>query len=562
MRKVSLRQIAPDWRTIVSALLIVLSFPPFDLYFLIWFALVPWFFVLHGASTPRRALVQGLWLSFLMTLGGFSWVAFVLHQFAGLPWAVAIIGLLLFGLICQPQFLIFAPAFTFFHKRLDASRRTGLTMLAAGAFFALTYSGVDWILPKLFVDTLGHSFYQAHRLRQAADIGGAHLLTFIVLLVNYAIWWLALNFQQTRRRGVWQFGGALPPATPLLIVAAIASGSAWIYGSTRYSALQGIIQNPVEKLQAAVIQGNIGDIEKLASEKGIRSAAEKVVGTLLGMSDHALSTGDRKPDVVIWPETSYPSTFRTPQTPDELARDQLVERFVQERQIPLLFGGYDRMGGEDFNSLFFLHPQPVQLEKGETSDQQVYHKNILLLFGEYIPGMEHIQFLKDLFPQIGNFGRGEGPEVFNVPLAPTPEHPDRTDRVLKTGPIICYEALFPNYVIDAARMGSQMILNITNDSWFGPYQEPQLHLSLVIFRSIETRLPQLRSTNTGISALILPDGTISHQTRIGEPEIMNVSVPLIAPVSTLMLKWGDWFGPHALALGLLGSAFLLWRRKE
>ena len=96
-------------------------------------------------------------------------------------------------------------------------------------------------------------------------------------------------------------------------------------------------------------------------------------------------------------------------------------------------------------------------------------------------------------------GRGVGPEVLELPVA-SPQVSK-----IRASPVICYEALFANYVIAAARKGSQLIMNVTNDSWFGSWGEPQLHLSLSRFRTIETRVPMLRGTNTGISALVLPD---------------------------------------------------------
>src|SRR5688572_3339703 len=89
-------QLAPDWRTILSAALIVLAFPPWDLFPLIWVGLIAWFFALEKATSSKNAFIQGLWLSFFMSLGGFYWVAYVLREFGGLPWALSILGLLLF----------------------------------------------------------------------------------------------------------------------------------------------------------------------------------------------------------------------------------------------------------------------------------------------------------------------------------------------------------------------------------------------------------------------------------------------------------------------------------
>src|SRR5687768_11134827 len=102
-----MRRSAPNWLTLFSALLIVVAFPPWGWMPLIWVCLIPWFFALRRTQSAMEALIQGMWLSFFMTLGGFFWVAFVLKQFGGLPWIVAILGLLAFGFVGQPQFLVF-----------------------------------------------------------------------------------------------------------------------------------------------------------------------------------------------------------------------------------------------------------------------------------------------------------------------------------------------------------------------------------------------------------------------------------------------------------------------
>jgi len=542
-------QLRPDRLILLSSILIVLAFPPWDLSFLIWIALIPWFMVLNRANSYRNAFIQGLWLSFFMTLGGFYWVASVLHEFGNVPLPLSVLGLLLFGLVCQPQFLITSPLFVFFKRTGGSWLHTALRGTLFALFLGLVYVACDWMIPKLFVDTLGHSLYRAQNLRQIADFGGAHLLTFLIYLCNFSLW----KFLTGVRQGSWK--DALRTEAPVALLTAVLCLGGWYYGHERNKALSAVFANPTGHLQVAVIQGNIGDFDKIAAERGIRGAGEKVMSTFFDLSEEALNLTP-KPDVLIWPETAYPSTFRTPQTTEEFARDRQVESFVRKRGIPLLFGGYDHSFNKDYNSFFFLTPLPqtgagtlASLEQHEL-DLQIYHKNILLLFGEYIPGAERIRFLRDLFPQVGNFGRGEGPITLKIR-----SRNSKLQTVL-AGPVICYEALFPNYVIEAARRGSQMILNITNDSWFGPFGEPQLHLALVTFRSIETRLPQLRATNTGISALILPNGEIAQRTSIGQPEVMNARVPIISPVPTVLKKWGDWFGSFAFFCGIIGTAGL------
>jgi apolipoprotein N-acyltransferase len=549
-----LKRLAPDWRTVLSAILIVIAFPPWNLYPLIWIAVIPWLAALRRAPSARAALLQGLWLSILMSFGGFYWVAHVLQQFGGLPGWLAFLGLLLFSLIGQPQFTLFAPFWRALREPGSVFQRLSskpLGSLAVALLVALAYAGFDWLIPKLFVDTFGHSQYLATRLRQVADLGGATLLTFMVFLANESLYFLLTRLRARTEPSLWPVlrSAGLPVLASFALLAA-----SWIYGHGRYKEVLELEAKAPRRLQAAVIQANIGDFEKVAAERGISGAAEKILETFFTMSDQALSHTPR-PQVIIWPETSYPSTFRTPFTAEEMARDQRVENFARTRKVALLFGGYDRSNGKDFNAFFFLSPEAPGGVTGP-GDLQVYRKNMLLLFGEYIPGAETFQWIKTAFPQVGNFGRGEGPSVLEIRTGEKDLAP------VRSGPIICYEALFPNYVIAAARKGSQMILNITNDSWFGESGEPILHLSLTTFRSIETRLPQLRATNTGISSLILPNGEITQPTAIGSQEVLHVSVPIVEPMDTLMKRWGDWFGWFALLTGAWGLAGIYLARRR
>jgi apolipoprotein N-acyltransferase len=491
-------------------------------------ALVPWFYALKKAPSIQAAFMQGLWLSFFMSIFGFYWVAYVLHDFAVLPWSGAALGLVGYGMIGQPQFYLFAPLWKAMEPRFKHP-------LLATFGFAFLYTGIDWIIPKLFVDTLGHSLWNANHLRQAADLGGAALLTFVIYFVNDTIWRVWQNRKQLKANvSAWRIQAVLSACMVSFL---------FVYGIVREKQIQTIVAASQKFIQIGVIQANIGDFDKIAAETGVGSASDRIIDKFFELSEAALKQTP-KPEVLVWPETSYPSTFRTPQSIRELSLDKRVEDFVKNHNIPILFGGYDHQNGKDYNAFFFLSPRKAPGLAG-SGDLQVYRKNILLLFGEYIPGADTFTFLKTAFPQVGYFGRGVGPEVLKI-IRTDASQPD-----IPVGPIICYEALFPNYVIESARKGSQLIMNITNDSWFGPYGEPILHFSLITFRGIETRLPQVRSTNTGISALILPDGTIPARTQIGTEEVMNVKVPLTEPIPTLMKKWGDWFGPFSLILGLL-----------
>lgn len=523
--KQRLRQYSPHPWTLLAGVLIVAAFPPWNLWPLLWVALIPWFMALEASENSHRAFVQGIWLSIVMSLGGFYWVAFVLQEFGNLPWSLSILGLFLFSIGGQPQFLVFAPLYRLIQIRKPKQLRYGL---AQALFLTVLYTGLDWFAPRLFMDTLGQAFYLAKNLRQIADIGGTSLLTFFAFFVNYSLW-ISYKTLKNKKFHLKDFSPLV--ASVLLCTLGV------LYGVYRNKEVSRILNQNSKTVQFASIQANIGDFDKLASEKGVVGAANKVLDTFFRLSDEAMKLTP-KPDLVVWPETSYPSTFRNPHSHAEVSLDLQLETYRQQLGVPLLFGGYDHEKGKDFNAFFYLTPR---------GDLEIYQKNILLLFGEYIPGAESIDYIKQTFPQVGNFGRGKGPQVIPVQIGRPEIGP------IQTAPIICYEALFPRYLIASARMGSQVIVNITNDSWFGRWGEPQLHLALSVFRSIETRLPMVRSTNTGVSALITSLGEITHATGIGTQEILNVSVPITDSIPTLMKVWGDWFGPTCLGISLLLS---------
>lgn len=540
-----LKKYGPNRSILFSALLLFLTFEPLHLWPLAGLALVPWFLFLEKAETRGEAVKQSLWLCFLFSVITFSWVAYVIHQFGEIPWPLAIIALLLFGLIAQPQFYLGALPLRFLLRKVagtgsEVGKVSLITcpwaILGLGLTVALFYSGLDWTLPKLFVDTLGHSLFYAPTLKQCADIGGPGFLTFLLLLVNASVFTLYTRLRNRGEPAVW---GALRTALPLAVFSGAVLIAAHFYGSYRIDQVADRIAHPKKKIVTAAIQANIGDIEKLASEKGYRQASERVMRAYYDLSDEALKLTP-KPQVLLWPETAYPSTFRTPETSDDFARDKNMESWVADRKTPIVFGGYDRdMRGLSYNAVFYLWPDGAEMRDTR------YTKTILIPFGEYIPGLDSFPQIRKLFPMVGFFGTGPGSVIREI-------------AGMKTQPVICYEVLFPYFTRDAVKQGAEVILNFTNDSWFGPVGAPYYHLNLASFRSIETRVSQIRSTNTGFSALILPDGSIPHRTKLYEPEIMNVEVPIIEPIPTLMLALGDWFGKTALTLSLLVLGFLRW----
>jgi apolipoprotein N-acyltransferase len=145
----------------------------------------------------------------------------------------------------------------------------------------------------------------------------------------------------------------------------------------------------------------------------------------------------------------------------------------------------------------------------EAEQEKPYRKTYLLAFGEYLPFGDMFPKLYELLPFVSEFGRGKGPQIMNVNI------PHLNEKI-KIGPQICYESLDPHFSADLAAMGAKIILNVTNDSWFGKTFEPWQHMTMTLARAIEVRRPLVRVTNTGITTAILANGTVLEKSPLHE----------------------------------------------
>jgi len=165
-----------------------------------------------------------------------------------------------------------------------------------------------------------------------------------------------------------------------------------------------------------------------------------------------------------------------------------------------------------------------------------YDKMHLVPFGEYVPLSGLIGFVRGWAEFISELEPGTQTVVFPGPPAPF-------------GVVICYEGIFPELVRDFARNGARLIVNITNDAWFGRTSGPLQHLAMYPFRAVEHRTSVVRAANTGVSAFIAPTGQITQRIPLYERDIVTAAVPLRV-VTTLYTRLGDWVA----YLGLLCTA--------
>lgn len=487
-------------------------------YLLGFVALVPWLLVLNATASAPRALLSGWLMSIAFVAAVFTWFGIAIGAFTGIGSATGLVVLLVAAPLLQPQILAFALV------RCIVGRRHGPLLRASAG--ASAWVATEWLIPKLLGDTLGHGLYPSLELRQVADLGGAAGITFLMVLVNEGV-----AFAIGRRhQGVRAL--AMPLAISLFVPLMMGG-----YGMLRLQSLTSIGQSDQTPIRIGMVQSNIHDYERLRREIGAYEVVRHVLDTHYAMSRQAVER--HQVDALLWSETVYPTTFGSPKSEDGAALDQEILDFVTTAGVPLVFGTYDVDAKGEYNAAAFVEPKTGRLG--------FYRKTDLFLFTEHVPAWLDGPTLRRLMPWAGTWTRGDGARLFPLRLADGREIP-----VL---PMICLDDVNPNLGIDGARLGARMILTMSNDSWFTDYPSgANLHLNVAAFRSIETRLPQMRVTANGISAVIDVSGAVIAATHMGEQELLIGEVYEPEENPTLMMAWGDWVGRAGLVflMGLAG----------
>ena len=235
-------------------------------------------------------------------------------------------------------------------------------------------------------------------------------------------------------------------------------------------------------------------------------------------------------DIPLPRATRYPENVKEYRAVPGADRDTVQRGFG----APVLFGALtrDEQTHKMYNTALFLDRAGRVLGR--------YDKNHLLLFGEYLPLADSFPVLREWIPEAGRFTAGTHVEVFPY------------GEGHRIGVMVCYEDILPAFTRKLAGKSPNLLVNVTNDAWFGKTSEPYLHLALSIFRSVENRLFMVRSTNTGVSAFIDPVGRIVRQSDLDKAEVLMERVALLKGGS-LYQAAGDWFPLANVGL----SAFLL-----
>jgi apolipoprotein N-acyltransferase len=537
----------PALGTLLSVLLASAAFPPHESHQLMWVALVPWLFTIASCESAKAAAVQGFWLNWLVGLSWGLWVPSAVSEYLGVSMFAGFAALVLQACVHQIHIAFFAPALFWILRPARAAGGVGVGHILLGAF---AYCGLDWLMPNIYQHSIGWALHDSRALVQVAELGGPLLLTWLILVANLGLFAL-LEFKVSSPVFV---RARLLHAAPIAGLLAVTIGGSWLFGTLRNQQIDAALEAPLRTVRVGVVQGNVANEVRQRWSDGDIEAARETLKLYIGQSEVLLrESAATRPELIVWPESTYPGIFRRPETEAQATLNVALDQYISERGVPFIFGAYDRENRSDVrvlrNAIFAVEPKANAL-RGTLSPMQVYHKYILFPVGENLPFASE-GFIRKWLPRAGNFSKGDGPKVLDIQLA-------RGSGPLRIGPTICYEDLFSSHAVAMAQMGAQLIVNVSNDSWFGDYGLPRLHLIAAKLRSIETRLPQVRATNTGYSGVILQNGEVVNESEYGKTQALNVSVPITAPRETLMMQLGNWFGPTSL---LLAAAGMLWLRR-
>ena len=491
---------------LACGVLLFLSCADFDIWPLTWIAVAPLIAVVLHPSTKRPA-VYGFLCGLTANGGGFYWIVGFLQRFGHLPIAAsAPIFALLIGYQAT-TFALFAWVLRRIHDRLP---QIPVVILAP-----VSYVSLELVMPFIFPWYLAITQAWHPLAIQVAELTGPLGVSFILVMVNAAIY--AATKKQMR-----QVAGA-----------AVAMALVLGFGALRIHQVSAA-RDAAPKLKVGVVQANIG-----IHEKWVPNMATSNLATHQALSKKLEEEGA---DLIVWPESSYPFFFERSQKHDwpETSPQEARRGF----HTPLLFGSLtaDRIAPYPYNSALLLD------KEGDV--RGLFDKNILMVFGEYVPFYEQMRWLKKYIPDISNWSRGTDVTVF-----PFDAPPGSAAKPIKIAPMICYEDIFPSFGRRLAKLEPNLMINITNDAWFGRTSEPYEHMALSVYRAVELRLDLVRAVNTGVSAFIDSTGKLTKKTASVDPEEKPSAPPTtllgevaVQQASTIYGTVGEAFGGLCLVV--------------
>lgn len=493
----------------LSGLLLTGAFPKIELPWLAWFALVPLLYAIRNQSVWscfRLGFVTGL-VHFLTLL---YWLVPVMRTYGYLPAYLSVSVLFLFAAFLALFMASFAVALSVVGKYPARFLiMTPLLWVALEYIRSFLFSGFPWEL-------LGHSQYKCLQLIQISDILGVYGISALIALANGAIFITLLYITKK----TWQDADITKRMVAGSIVALLVGiVLSWSYGHWRLKTVDHLMATS-PKTRIAVIQGNI--------DQAVKWDPAFQLDTIKKYNRLSSSILKQQPDLIVWPESATPFYFLFDKKPTKLVFDG-----IQQTATDYLIGSPSFISKDGvvsyFNSAYLISPTTKNIGK--------YDKTHLVPFGEYVPFKKWLPFLGKMVAQVGDFrGGSEGKTL-----------PWKGERL---GIQICYEIIFPGLSRAMAKNDASLLINITNDAWFGKTSGPYQHFSITIFRAVENRRALVRAANTGISGFIDPAGRVLAFSPLLQEAALIRSLPMLKE-KTIYTHMGDLFAQLCLALAML-----------
>jgi apolipoprotein N-acyltransferase len=442
----------------LSALLLILSFPGFNVGILAWFAFIPLLFALESRSKKK---------------------AFLLSYFTGLVfWAGTVYWLVhvtLLGTIILVMYLaLFFGVFGLIFSTINYEHRTMNCFLIPSIWVLLEYirshllTGFPWAL-------LGYSQHLNLPVIQIADITGVWGVSFLVMMVNGFIYSL-IAYRPSLINAKKKY-----LLLPILCLTLILG-----YG---YYKLHRTMNYELRTfLRICVVQGNIPQELKWRPQ-----ARDFILEKYTRLTEEAVKA---EPDLIIWPEAANPDVAG--EDGDAILE---IASLAKKIKTPLLLGCVIERGEQYFNSALLIDAAGKRTLR--------YDKLHLVPFGEYIPLRKTLPFLETIAP-IGDITPGEAYTIFEIPNKSQIPNPKK---ISKFSVLICFEDLFPELSREFVRRGADFLVNITNDAWYKKTAAADQHFQASVFRAVENRVFLVRSANTGVSGFISPQGRVISVVR-------------------------------------------------
>ena len=499
---------------LVSAVLLILAFPDFELWWLAWFALVPLMWAVEREKlSTAKSFVLGWLFGTVFFFGTCWWLTFAPITYAHFPWPLAYFLMLCVCLIVGLFPAIFAGILSVLLRRFGS-----WAFLAAPFVWVFTEFLRYWLTGNNW-NAIGYSqaFFIPSYYDAFLRVGGVAVVSFHSVALSGAV-----LFSELMRRGSWAFQRLVFILPGLLLLPPLWTSSAAIWNRPEPSVFKPSPVANVIALQPNVPMSGVDSIKLDQLRQRQIDLAEIEI--------KKLPTADRQlPTVVILPESPMNFMYE-----DDREFQKFINDFARRNNVSVLFNSAEPDKGTTkyFNSAVMVGPEGNEIAE--------YDKIYLLPFGEAVPA-----FLDGIVPGfVGNFAYGRKYDLLPVGDA-------------KAGVMICFESHFGELSRHYVANGADVIIEMTNDGYLGPTPVLRQHLANAVFRAVETNRPVLRVTNVGVTAYINERGEVIDPAPTYAEVTRVWSVSKSDGSQTFYVKYGDWFAwlCSVVTIGLLILSF-------